>query len=77
MILQNIKKEHIKKTAATLFAESGYHSTSIISISQQAGISKGLVFSLFIGLALNFVTDRLTIKSLQEIFTLSILTKLN
>ncbi|MCD4695948.1 MAG: TetR/AcrR family transcriptional regulator [Bacteroidales bacterium] len=168
-------KEHIKKTAAVLFAESGYHSTSIVSISQHVGISKGLiihyfdskehlfrevlfegledlrnqfasvekqidmidthivyerfskylitnkdfvkiifavvldsrlnelykneiqftlriilnqfkhrpevndhlVFSFFVGLALNFVTNRFTKKNLQDIFTLSIMSKLN
>jgi len=40
-------KEHIKKTAVMLFAERGFHATSIISISQQAGISKGLIFHYF------------------------------
>ena len=47
MIFESSMKEHIKKTASILFAENGYHSTSIVSISQHAEISKGLIFHYF------------------------------
>ncbi len=34
-------------TALELFAENGYHSTSISKIAQKAGISKGLTYNYF------------------------------
>ena len=41
------KKELIIDTALELFAENGYHATSISSIAKDAGISKGLMYNYF------------------------------
>lgn len=41
------KKSLILETALTLFAENGYHTTSISSIAKKAGISKGLLYNYF------------------------------
>ena len=41
------KKELIMGTALELFAENGYHSTSISQIAKKAGISKGLTYNYF------------------------------
>lgn len=41
------KKELILNTALELFAENGYHATSISQIAKKAGISKGLAYNYF------------------------------
>jgi AcrR family transcriptional regulator len=41
------KKRLILDTALELFAENGYHSTSISKIAKKAGISKGLTYNYF------------------------------
>jgi len=41
------KKELIMETALELFAENGYHATSISQIAKKAGISKGLTYNYF------------------------------
>lgn len=41
------KKNLIIETALALFAEHGYHTTSISKIASQAGISKGLLYNYF------------------------------
>lgn len=41
------KKELIMGVALELFAENGYHSTSISQIAKKAGISKGLTYNYF------------------------------
>ncbi len=41
------KKELILQTALELFAEFGFHATSINQIAQKAGISKGLTYNYF------------------------------
>jgi len=41
------KKELIKQTAMELFAEKGYHNTSISLIAQKTSISKGLLYNYF------------------------------
>ena len=41
------KKALIMETALELFAEVGYHSTTISSIASKAGISKGLMYNYF------------------------------
>ena len=41
------KKTLIMKVALELFANDGYHSTSISKIAQKAGISKGLTYNYF------------------------------
>ncbi len=41
------KMELIMGTSLELFAENGYHSTSISQIAKKAGISKGLVYNYF------------------------------
>lgn len=41
------KKRLIMQTALELFANDGYHSTSISKIAKQAGISKGLMYNYF------------------------------
>ena len=38
---------NIKETALELFAQLGYHSTSISRIAKEAGISKGLMYNYF------------------------------
>ncbi|MFH2143921.1 MAG: TetR/AcrR family transcriptional regulator [Bacteroidota bacterium] len=43
------KRKLILDTALTLFANHGYHSTSISNIAKQAGISKGLMYNYFGG----------------------------
>ena len=47
---EEIRKEKrllIKKTALQLFAENGYENSTISSIAQAAGISKGLMYNYF------------------------------
>ena len=41
------KKRLILDTALKLFADKGYHSTSISIIAMEAGISKGLLYNYF------------------------------
>lgn len=41
------KKKLIMKVALELFANEGYHTTSISKIAQKAGISKGLMYNYF------------------------------
>lgn len=41
------KKTLIMDTALELFAENGFHATSISQIAQKAGISKGLMYNYF------------------------------
>ncbi len=41
------KKAHIRQTALELFAENGFHATSISQISKKAKISKGLIYNYF------------------------------
>lgn len=41
------KKQLIMKVALELFAENGYHATSISQIAKKAGISKGLSYNYF------------------------------
>jgi AcrR family transcriptional regulator len=41
------KKELIMETALELFAENGFHATSISQIAKKAGISKGLAYNYF------------------------------
>lgn len=41
------KKKLIMQAALELFANEGYHNTSISKIAQKAGISKGLIYNYF------------------------------
>ena len=41
------KKELIMETALELFAENGFHATSISQVAKKAGISKGLIYNYF------------------------------
>ncbi|MDO8952731.1 MAG: TetR/AcrR family transcriptional regulator [Draconibacterium sp.] len=41
------KKELIMETALELFAENGFHATSMSQIAKKAGISKGLAYNYF------------------------------
>ncbi|MBN2167395.1 MAG: TetR/AcrR family transcriptional regulator [Marinilabiliaceae bacterium] len=45
--LRKDKMLHIEKIALKLFAENGYHATSIASIAKQAEISKGLLYNYY------------------------------
>lgn len=45
--IRNEKIELIKNSALKLFAENGYHSTSISKIAKSAKISKGLIYNYF------------------------------
>lgn len=47
IITEKNKKDLIIKTALELFAEKGYHATSISSIAKTANISKGLMYNYF------------------------------
>ena len=44
---QKIGKEKIVEAALRLFAENGYHKTSISQIAKEAGVSKGLTYNYF------------------------------
>lgn len=46
-IIRQEKTKLILDTALELFAEKGYHQTSISDITRRAGISKGLVYNYF------------------------------
>ncbi len=46
-IIRKEKKELIMNVALELFAEKGYHATTISKIAGQAGISKGLIYNYF------------------------------
>ncbi|MGQ7870718.1 TetR/AcrR family transcriptional regulator [Sunxiuqinia sp. sy24] len=45
--LRKEKKEHIQQIALELFAENGFHGTSISQITKKANISKGLIYNYF------------------------------
>jgi len=45
--IRQTKRRLIKETALELFAEKGFHSTSINDIAKKAGISKGLIYNYF------------------------------
>lgn len=45
--LKTEKRNLIKKVALELFANEGYHNTSMATIAQKAGISKGLTYTYF------------------------------
>ncbi|NQT78444.1 MAG: TetR/AcrR family transcriptional regulator [Bacteroidetes bacterium] len=45
--LREEKRRQIMDAALELFANEGYHSTSISNIAMQAGISKGLMYNYF------------------------------
>ena len=42
------RKAEITETALQLFAERGYHNTSVSNIAKAAGVSKGLMYNYFI-----------------------------
>ncbi len=41
------RKAHLIDTALKMFADEGYHSTTISKIAREAGISKGLIYNYF------------------------------
>lgn len=41
------KRKQILDAALTLFAEKGYHASSVAAIAKKAGISKGLIYNYF------------------------------
>lgn len=43
------RKEQIMHNALFLFADQGYHNTSISQVAQKTGISKGLIYNYFTG----------------------------
>ncbi|MDR1653742.1 MAG: TetR/AcrR family transcriptional regulator, partial [Prevotellaceae bacterium] len=45
--IRNEKRQLIKQTALSLFADKGYDATSISEIAKKAGISKGLMYNYF------------------------------
>jgi len=47
--IRESKKKLIMDTALELFAEEGFHTTSISKIASRAGISKGLLYNYFEG----------------------------
>ncbi len=58
------KKKLIMDTALKLFAEKGFHATSISQITQKAGISKGLVYNYFE--SKQSILEEITNTALQE-----------
>ena len=46
-ILKEERKSQIMEVAIKLFAENGFHATSIGQVAAEAGISKGLVYNYF------------------------------
>lgn len=46
-IIRNERKDRIKQVALELFANEGYHATSISKIAKQANISKGLLYNYY------------------------------
>ena len=45
--IREVKRSRIMDVALELFANEGYHNTSISKIAQKAGISKGLMYNYF------------------------------
>jgi len=45
--LKEVKRKHIMDSALELFADYGYHGTSINMIAKKAGIAKGLIYTYF------------------------------
>lgn len=45
--MRSERKNQIMETALELFAQVGYHQTTVGSIASQAGISKGLIYNYF------------------------------
>lgn len=48
-IIRNKKQQLIMEVALRLFANEGYHATSVAKIAKEAGISKGLLYNYFKG----------------------------
>ncbi len=61
------KKELILDTALSLFAENGFHQTSMEQIAKKAGISKGLTYNYFE--SKNAVLDEILKKGFDAIYT--------
>lgn len=61
------KKHLIMAAALELFAENGYHATTISQIAQKAGISKGLSYNYFE--SKQAILDELIIHGLDQIFS--------
>lgn len=58
--IREAKKTLIKDTALEMFANEGYHTTSISKIAKKAGIAKGLMYNYFKSkeeLLLNIMTE--------------------
>ena len=64
--LRKQKKELIMGVALELFAENGYHPTSISQIAKKAGISKGLTYNYFE--SKKELLDELIAHGFEEIF---------
>lgn len=47
--IRKLAKENIHKAAIKLFIKKGYHATSISDISEEAGISRGLLYNYYKG----------------------------
>lgn len=61
------KRELILDTALSLFAENGFHQTSIEQIARKAGISKGLTYNYFE--SKNAILDEILKKGFNAIYT--------
>ncbi len=61
------KKELIMETALELFAENGFHVTSMSQIAKKAGISKGLAYNYFQGK--NEILEEILETSSNEIYS--------
>jgi AcrR family transcriptional regulator len=61
------KKQLILDTALQLFAENGFHATSITQIAQKAGISKGLTYNYFN--SKNEILDTIVEKGFDSIYS--------
>ena len=61
------KKKLIMETALELFAENGFHTTSISQIAKKAGISKGLAYNYF--QSKNEILEEILETSSKEIYS--------
>lgn len=64
--IREVKKKLIMQVALELFANEGYHSSSISKIAKKAGISKGLMYNYFE--SKEDLLKQIALNGIQEIF---------
>jgi len=65
--IREVRKHQIMTVALELFAQKGYHATSIASIAKEAGISKGLLYNYFD--SKEVLLKELAIHGFEELFS--------